>query len=228
MKFNAVAFDLDGTLYPNFRLYARLLPFLLKELRLVMALGRSRTAIRNSYKEEECISMDNDGDFYDVQARLMGTMLGQAAGKARERTEQLIYRGWEPIFSKIRLFPHVRETLDAFHRKKVKMAMLSDFPPEAKLKNLDLSGYWDVILCSERTGRLKPDKKPFLDLISMMGLPPENILYVGNSIPYDVEGARNTGMKTALIRPKWKRIPRVREADFVFYDYRQLRDYVLS
>ena len=227
MKFNAVAFDLDGTLYPNFRLYVRLLPFLVKEQRLLRALGKSRTMLRKSYGEEE-ISKDRDRDFYDIQARLMGIILGQPAEKVKERTERLIYRGWEPIFSKIRLFPHVRETLDAFRDKGIRMGILSDFPVEVKLKNLEISGYWNAALCSEQTGRLKPDKKPFLDLAGMMGLPPKEILYVGNSVPYDVEGARKMGMKAALIRPKWKKIPRVREVDFVFYDYRQLRDYVLS
>ena len=222
MKFSAVAFDLDGTLYPNFRLYARLLPFILKELRLLKAFGKTRTMMRKDF------SVRSGENFYDAQARVLGKILRCSMEEARERTEKLIYRGWEPLFNKIRLFPHVLETLDAFRKEGIKLGLLSDFPPEVKLKNLNLGGFWDVIMCSEHTGHLKPDVKPFLDLAALMGRAPEQILYVGNSVPYDVKGSRRAGMKSAHIRSKWKKFFSPGEADFVFYDYRQLRDYVLG
>ena len=228
MKFTAVAFDLDGTLYPNYRLNIRLFPFLVREQRLLRALGKARNILRESYLNQGAAEYKTGGDFYDAQALIMEKILGQPAEKIKERTERLIYRGWEPYFKKIRLFSHVRETLDAFRGKGVKLGLLSDFPPEIKLKNLNISEYWDVVICSEQSGRLKPDKKPFLDLAARMGFPPEKILYVGNSFPYDVIGARDMGMKAAHIRPRWKKSPSSAKADFVFYDYRQLRDYVLG
>ena len=158
----------------------------------------------------------------------MGEILGQPAEIVRERVEKLIYRGWEPHFLNIELFPQVRETLDAFHSTGVKLGLLSDFPPEEKLKNLKIYEYWDTVICSELSGRIKPAKKPFIDLIDKMAVPPGDILYVGNSVSYDVEGALGVGMKTALIRPGWKKYPPVKGADFIFNDYRQLRDYVLN
>ena len=220
LKFSAVAFDLDGTLYPDLYLFVRLVPFLIKDHRLLMAMNKARIQLRQTGLYE--------GDFYRLQARIMGEILNEEPETVRERTEHLIYRGWEPFFKKISLFPHVRETLDAFRKAGIKMGLLSDFPPEIKLKNLNISEYWDVVLCSEHTGRLKPDKKPFLDLAALMGMPPGEILYVGNSVPYDVKGARSMGMKAAHIRPRWKKYLPAREVDFIFYDYRQLRDYVLS
>ena len=232
MKFAAVAFDLDGTLYPNIRLFVRLVPFLLREQRLLRALGKARTYLRKSYESpigtEDTPSNMPAGDFYDTQARLMAGILGEDAELVKERTERLIYRGWEPHFLKIRLFPHVKETLEAFKKMGIKMGLLSDFPPETKLKNLQIAGCWDAVCCSELSGRIKPDKKPFLDLARKMGVPPEDILYVGNSASYDVMGARGVGMKTALIRSGWKKHPRSAAPDFVFSDYRQLYDYVVS
>ena len=234
MVFSAVAFDLDGTLYPNFQLFSRLVPFLLKEHRLLRAMDKARRQLRNSG--------EYGTDFYDIQARLMAEILGESAEKVKDRTERLIYRGWEPFFKKIKLFPHVIETLDAFRNSGVKMGLLSDFPPEIKLKNLNIAGYWDAVVCSECTGCLKPDAQPFLELARKMALPPEEILYVGNSVSYDVEGARRAGMKTALIRRRIRVMPasggrlRFRRKkqradmipDFIFHDYRQLRDYVLG
>ena len=223
--FTAVAFDLDGTLYPDIHLFVQLVPFFLKEWRLLRALNKTRLYLRKT--------MAYDGNFYDTQARLMGEILHQPAEKVKERTEWLIYRGWEPFFEKIKLFSYVKETLDSFHQKGIRMGLLSDFPPEKKLENLKIAGYWDAVVCSEIAGRLKPDPLPFLALAGEMEVPPEDILYVGNSISYDVEGARKAGMKTALIRSGiFRRFPgskrRTSLPDFTFFDYRQLRDYVLS
>ena len=220
MRFSALAFDLDGTLYPAYRLNFRLVPFILKEQRLMRAMDRARKQLRRDTAY--------DGDFYDLQARLMGEMLDEPYEVLKEKIERLIYRGWEPLFKKVRLFPHLRESLDAFRNAGIKMGLLSDFPPETKLENLKLGGYWDVVLCSEAVGRLKPDPASFLELASRLETPADRILYVGNSVIYDVGGARNAGMKTALIRSRWKRPALEFIPDFVFYDYRQLRDYVLS
>ena len=221
MRFSVIGFDLDGTLYPEYRLNVRLIPFLLKDQRLLRAMGRARAMLRENGLYE--------GDFYDLQARLMGELLNEPAEKLIERTERLIYRGWEPHFKKISLFHHVRETLDAFRKERIKMGLLSDFPPETKLENLKIGGYWEAVICSERVGRLKPDPAPFLELASRLKTEPKNILYVGNSVSYDVKGARGAGMKTALIRPGWKKRPSPEDAaDFTFHDYRQLCDYVLS
>ena len=234
MKFTAVAFDLDGTLYPEYRLYLRLIPFLLKDLRLLLAMGKARDRLRNLGGYE--------GDFYKLQGQIMAEILCEPAEKVIERTERLIYRGWEDHFKKITLFHHVRETLETFRKRGIKMGLLSDFPPDTKLKNLKIDDYWDTVVCSEISGRLKPDPMPFLDLAGRMKTPPEDILYVGNSASYDAAGARKAGMKTALIRPKWKRPfsakaggarqagggSKATGADFIFSDYRQLCDYVLS
>jgi putative hydrolase of the HAD superfamily len=104
---------------------------------------------------------------------------------------------------------------------------MSDFPIGDKLKFMRLDGLWDVELCTEELGALKPALKPFQALIRALQCPPESILYVGNSVRYDISGAKNAGMRTALIR----RLPSFSGtggADFVFRDYRQLKQFVLQ
>lgn len=219
-ELDAVAFDLDGTLYPNYRFYIRLLPFIIREHRLLRAMGTARDTLRAATLE---------GRFYDLQARIMADILKDDPERIYSKTEQLIYRGWEPLFKKVRLFPHVHETLRAFKDAGFKLALLSDFPPLKKLEYLGLAEYWDVVLCSEETGRLKPDPLPFIALSHSLKTPPERILYVGNSVEYDIKGGKNAGFKTALVRNPLSHIPRnIPEADFIFKDYRQLRRYVLS
>jgi putative hydrolase of the HAD superfamily len=219
-EIRGVAFDLDGTFYPNHRFYVRLLPFILKEYQYLWAFGKARNALREEFRE---------GEFYDLQARLMGDILKQDWADIRDRTERLIYRGWEPIFKKVKLYPHVRETLGVFKEKGLTLGLLSDFPPALKLEYLGLNSFWDTVICSEQTNRLKPDQTPFLELARQMGLPPEQILYVGNSVPYDIVGSKQAGMKAALIASNpLKSLLNRSKADFVFSDYRQLRSFVLG
>jgi len=221
-KFSAVAFDLDGTLYPNRSFYVRLAPFVVRHWRLLRAFGRARDVIRGEQEANPALAR---ADFYDYQAGLTAGMLGAPAEDVKREIEALMYRGWEPIFRKVRLFPHARELLGELRAAGLKLGLLSDFPPEAKLENLGLAGLWDAVLCSERTGALKPSARPFRAMADALGCSPGQILYVGNSRRYDVAGAQRAGMQAALIARRAGGIP---QADFTFRDYRKLRDFVLN
>jgi putative hydrolase of the HAD superfamily len=226
LNIDAIAFDLDGTLYPNRRFYIRVLPFALKEQKMLRAFGKARNVLRACLPEDPLLQQD----FYEAQASLMGKILGEDAKAVSDRAEKLIYQGWEPLFKKVKLFPQVQEALSAFKAKGLKLGLLSDFPLDQKLKNLGLDGQWDAMLCSEKTGRLKPDPRSFLELAQKLGAKPDRILYVGNSVHYDVAGAKNVGMKAALVVPFLLKnfIKPVDDTTFVFSDYRQLTKYVLE
>jgi len=221
-----VAFDLDGTLYPNYSLHTKLLPFLFRETRLIIAFGKARSIIR---KEQESRSTP-PSDFYNYQAEIVAKILKKPLEPVKEKIDLLIYEAWELFFKKIKLFKGAEETLAALKKNGYKLGLLSDFPPETKLEYLGISGIWDAVLCSEGSGAIKPHPLSFMELASAMSLPPEKILYVGNSRSYDVAGANRAGMKTAWIknplfpgRGLKKPLP-----DFSFSNYRQLYDFVLN
>ncbi|MDR0878444.1 MAG: HAD family hydrolase [Treponema sp.] len=222
---SAVAFDLDGTLYPNYRLNLRLLPFILREWRLLSAFGKARDAIRAGQEQNAGGKNGGGGCFYKEQARLTAGFLKADPLVIEEKIEKFIYRGWEPIFTKIKLFPYVPETLCALKERGFKLGLLSDFPPNQKLANLGIGGLWDAVLCSEEINALKPDPRPFEALIKALDCAPEQILYVGNSRRYDVAGAKRAGMRAAWVRFT---ADSAHNADFVFRDYRQLRKYMLD
>jgi putative hydrolase of the HAD superfamily len=223
LKLGAVAFDLDGTLYPNYRLNIRLIPFIVRDFPLLLAFGRARGLLRGRGGRREPLLPGED--FYTAQGRLVAACFGSGdAALFQDKISRLVYRRWEGLFSRIKLYPHVRETLDALRQGSLKLALLSDFPPEENLRRLGLAGYWDLVLCSEAIGSLKPDALPFNELARRLNLEPSRILYVGNSVPYDIRGAKAAGFKAALISSR-RRPP---EADFVFSSYRQLAQYVLG
>jgi len=220
------AFDLDGTLYPNINFYVKLLPFLLKEWRLLAAFGDARKIIR---KKQETSPLPQ-GDFYEYQAEITGGILSIDAKKVMENIEKKIYRGWEPMFKKVKLYSHVIETLDTLRNAGLKLGILSDFPLTAKLKNLNLENYWDAVVVSEELKALKPHPLSFEKLAQEMSLPCEKILYVGNSYHYDVVGAAGVGMKTAWINNTIKSARNLNnpKPDFIFNNYRQLMNFMVN
>jgi len=221
-----VAFDLDGTLYPNYRLRLRIIPTIIKELRLAAAFGRARGIIR---KEQE-ISPVIQNDFYQYQAGIVAKILSVPVDTLNEKIDVSIYKAWEAPFKNIKLFKGVKETIEALRKAGYKLGLLSDFPPEKKLEYLGLSGLWDAVLCSESFGAVKPHPLSFRELAAAMSLPPEKILYVGNSRAYDVAGANRAGMKTAWIKNPLFPGSGLKKPkpDFSFNNYRQLFDFMIN
>ena len=225
----AVAFDLDGTLYPNYRLFVRLLPLLCAHPRFYRAFALVRGELHRRGERGEAPG----GPFYDEQAALMAKILGEDPAAIKQKTQVLVYRGWEGLFGRVALFPHVRETLEALRAGGLGLALLSDFPPDRKITLLGLEGLFDALLSSEETGALKPSPLPFAALERALGVEAGAILYVGNSPRYDAAGARRAGMRTALIRRSFLATGfypgrLTAPADFVFRGYRQLAEYVLG
>jgi putative hydrolase of the HAD superfamily len=216
----AVAFDIDGTLYPSFSLYVRIIPYIIRHFRFYLHYNKVRRIMHRTAPLP---------DFYEYQARLLAEELGCSSARARAMIKLIAYDGLKPYFERIRPFKYVNETFKALREKGLKIALLSDFPPSQKNEIWGLVPYCDLILGSEEIGALKPSKYPFGIMANALGLEPGQILYVGNSVKFDVRGANNAGMKSAIIAPLLKRIfsKKIKEADISFSNYRQFQNIVL-
>lgn len=217
----AVAFDIDGTLYPSIRLYIRIAPYFLKNLSFFLKYNKVRKIMHNSAP---------NGDFFEYQARLLGSEMHITAERAKEAIETTCYEGLKNYFVKVKPYKNAFETVCAFKSAGLKIGILSDFPPEQKGRVFGIRSMCDVCLGSEEVGMLKPSVYPFGMLARKLNLKPEEILYVGNSIKYDITGAKNAGMKTAYIMNFWRRLFNIkcRKADISFKNYRQLKKIVLQ
>lgn len=67
------------------------------------------------------------------------------------------------------------------------------------LKQLEVLNYMDAVLFSDELRINKPDRRIFLQFSKEIGVEPEYIAYVGDSIVEDVGGALSTGMKAVYI-----------------------------
>ncbi len=190
MKIKAVVFDIDGTLYPYESMYLKSIPVFIKYFRFISNFGKVRSEIRKKPCE--------DIDFRIRQAKMLAARLGVTDDYAYTAIESIIYDKWINSLKGIRPYRNVEAVLDYLKKKRVKLAVLSDFPAAEKLEFLGLQGYWDTVLCSEESGNLKPDTEPFLIVCKRLGIPADQVLFVGDNPRYDIIGAIRAGMKTAL------------------------------
>ena len=197
MPIRAVAFDIDGTLYPEWGFFLRQFPLCLRSPLLCFAYWKVRKDLRVH-------------DLYDPplqreQARRVLRLLGRSSGEAAaERMERLLherlYRHWDRLFLGMKPFAGVREALEQLRAQGYALAALSDFPVGNKLQVLGLEDLFTLFFSAEEIGYLKPSRMPFCALAEELGYAVEEILYVGNSVSKDILGARNAGMPAALFQ----------------------------
>ena len=60
-------------------------------------------------------------------------------------------------------------------------------------------GYFEQVVISAEEGLRKPHPEIFLRTLSRMGLGPREALFIGDSPPFDVAGAKGVGMDVAWV-----------------------------
>lgn len=186
-KIKAIGFDLDGTMYHSSQ-----------ELQIMV--GKEIVA---------------------EAARLMGQDPDELAEEYLKRREQ--YRSntmtlnsfglpgeeiFQKIWNKLPIAEYVKkdvklvsllETLRKIHR----LFMISNgrrAEIEKKLQCLGVSPDWfDPLIACYDQGWVKPEPSPFLLAIESLNLEPDEVVYVGDRVDLDVEGASAVGMKTILV-----------------------------
>ena len=217
----AIAFDIDGTIYPDWKLFVRISGHFLRNIWFFHEYNEVRKELRRSAPV---------GDLFEYQAHLMARRLHISSIRAREKVDAICYRALEPYFKRIKPYRGVVETIAAFKAAGLKIALFSDFPPEQKGDLWGLIPLCDVMLGSETAGALKPSPYSFGILAQKLELKPEEILYIGNSKKYDVGGANAAGMKSGYIMRGFRRLFNVpyKKADVSFRNYQELKEIVLQ
>lgn len=211
-----VAFDIDGTLYPNRRMYRASLGIVLSNLRLFRAFGAARKDVRTRHPIV---------DLRRETAELTAERLKISPDEAARRIDDVIYHRWEAVLRRVPIYPGVTDLLTELRRRSVPLGAMSDFPVVSKLALLGIEDYWDVAFSAEEVGYLKPNVEPFEELERRLALRAREILYVGNSYHYDVLGAAAAGFRTAHLGGDSRKPGR---ADVAFRDFPALERWILE
>ncbi|MBP5450719.1 MAG: HAD family hydrolase [Treponema sp.] len=217
----AVAFDIDGTLYADWKLNVRLAFYVLRHLTFFLRYSRVRDKMHRTAPL---------ADFYEYQARLLAFAMRTTPEEAKDNIQKICYDGMKPYFRKFKPYPYTKECMEKLKEKGYKIGILSDFPPDQKGDIWGMRELCDVCIGSEESGALKPSLYPFGILAMKLGVRPGEVLYVGNSIRYDVRGSLNAGMRSAYLLKGWRKIfnKPPKDVDICFKNYRQLLDIVLK
>ncbi len=109
----------------------------------------------------------------------------------------------ERRYAHLKLFPDALEVLDRIKAEGYRMGLITNGPADVQRQEvvtLDLAHYFDPIYIEGEVGYGKPDPRVLQSAAAAVGLPPERILFVGNSYRHDIQPAIEAGWKTAWIR----------------------------
>jgi len=100
------------------------------------------------------------------------------------------------------LKPEAPAVLDALQQKGFRLAVISDIVSrrlvQDRLKEYGIAHYFDPIMTSSNFGWRKPNERIFAETARRMNLSPDEITYVGDTVPRDVSGARRAGYGLAI------------------------------
>jgi pyrophosphatase PpaX len=192
-RFDAVLFDLDGTLVDSNALTVR-------------SLGQTAEAVLGRrFPEEQLAALVGGGS----AARQLATL-------DSDRVDELVRDYGErigPAYDEVACFAGMVEVLTELKRRGTRLAVVS-----AKRRDVverafaaaGIAGYFEAVVGAEDTERHKPDPEPLLKALQLLGAEAATAAYVGDS-PYDAEAARAAGLYAVAVA--WGGLHRVEDAD---------------
>lgn len=218
-EIKAIIFDLDGTLYPVKRFAFRLVFSSLKNMMIM----KDERDIRNILRTRQFNSEDELIDEFALQMDKKGHI-------KKEDFKFWYYNTYQDLMTNVlkKHYP-LRKEVDVLFpyliEHNVKYSFLSDYP-KVKEKLLALNfkqEYLDhavSISSSEMFGQLKPNSKPFLELVKQFNEDKENCLMVGDKFSTDIQGSINSNLPYIQIIENMDDITKPYQKTFAsFVDY---------
>jgi putative hydrolase of the HAD superfamily len=150
-------------------------------------------------------------DFWAEGFRRLGVADADATAFATELLDPVNGGNYQMVFDDV--FP----ALDALQARGKRLGIVSNFSPncESFLRDLGLAHYFDFFIVSGIIGIEKPDPRIFHAAVAAAGKPIGELVYIGDSVHHDVQGANDAGMDAILIdradRYADRALPRVRD-----------------
>lgn len=116
-------------------------------------------------------------------------------------------RFFEEVYDQFRdaqgwvLFPETLEVLQELKRLDLKLGVISNFDGRvySVMKSLGILAFFETVTISSETGYCKPDRRIFQSAVQAIGVPADEILFVGDSLHDDVEAGQKAGLVSVLV-----------------------------
>ena len=204
----AIVFDVDGTLYRQGPVRRAMLVRLLAAYAMHPVAGwRTLSALRAYRHAQERLRSHVSGDVAEAQLRLTCERTRMHRASVVECVERWMER--EPLtFLRRHVQPGLVELLDTCRARGVRLATLSDYPADAKLRALGVAQYFDVTLSAQAAdiGVFKPNPRGLHVAVERLGVTALDTLYVGDRVDVDAAAAEAAGVACAILT----RTPRAR------------------
>ena len=208
MPHRAVFFDFGGTLFS----YAEMRPYfdrMLQQLARRYAITAPIEQIREVYRRTVARKMAEflPRPFY-FHRDLFGEAhvdLLSALGVDAEKSDGLgLYQGQSEVgLAAVQPREGVGDTLAALRRRGLHLGIVSNIDEDQfhpLWERIGLGPYFDAVTTSEEARSCKPHPGIYRHALAKAGgVAPEEVVFVGDSLDYDVVGANALGMTTVLI-----------------------------
>ena len=202
--------DVDGTLYHarpmRLRVVLALLLLPLSGWRRARRVWRRIRCYRVALEEVRHTGVDGE-DVSLVHLRRAAELAGESEDDVRSTIEEWLLRRPLAYLRGCRREGLV-EFLDDLRRRGIQIGFFSDYPVADKLAALGVDGYSSVCLSAgdPEINSFKPGPRGFRRGAELMGLPCQQVLYVGDRPDVDAAGAGKAEMPCAILgrRPSAK------------------------
>lgn len=186
MNYQAILFDLDGTLVDS-------APDIAEAV--------NRTLAQYGYAQQPFSVIANW--IGDGARELLNTALHHAQAKESfdDVFPHFMQNYADTVLLTADIYPHVKDTLARLHRSGVKMAVCSNKPERfinPVLSKNAIAGYFDVLVGGDTLKEKKPSALPLMVAAEQLGVSIEQCLMVGDSAT-DFNAAQAAGMDCVLV-----------------------------
>ena len=196
----AVFFDVDFTLiHPGRRFQAEGYQANCAQFGITVDCGRFEAAVAGAaHLLDSEDQLYEDRLFVQYTARIIELMGG--AGPHVETVAREIYRDWAE-HRHFDLYDDVPEALRELKARGFRLGLISNShrPLVSFQSHFELDGLISVAVSSSEHGFMKPHLSIFRAALELMGVRPDEAAMVGDSVPHDVAGAQQAGMRPILL-----------------------------
>lgn len=225
MKFEAIVFDLDHTLFDRFKSFDLFAPKLF---------DKHKKDFKDELTEE---------DFYDFMTETDKHFNHLGWDKVFDEYDRKILKDGKKLDREVFFNDFLRfyttncvpyhftdNVLSSLRKKGYKIGLITNGVSEiqrAKVCALGIEKYFDSIIISGEFGKNKPDPSIFYKMSEDLGIPTEKMVYVGDHPICDYKASKNAGYTPILIKAMgFFTMPEAEKAEHVLDSVETLVEYL--